>query len=483
MTTRSVQDHREPPSSHAPLLGWTRRSAAIVVAGGALIGGLGVQPASGAVAPTASAWPATRIAVPDGAQAGGARIAYGGEGTTLVDWATAATAPDTAVASSVLTIGPDGTRRPVVALPWSIAAPPVVDGNGAGLLLGGPKSTFTRRGLGWASVTSGAVGPWQKLTTANVVGDPSLSVNRRGDAVAVWVEERGESRRVRAAVRPAGKRFRAPVTLVPFVADSSEHLASVASAVASNGRVLVAVSGLVAGSRVAAWVGTVKVGFGGRLAVGSQENSSNVGTTITTDGRALVVWGSQRAGIEAHSPWVVRAASLERGAQKFGRVQTVDRGGIEAFRHGPVRVVRGPKGTATAAWGTAGEMSGSVRVAASTRTGRFGAFDDIAGSSSFSGLDVRSDGVAVVTWQSVSSTPSPLGGAFTFYTLGAALRPAGGSFGAVESLGSADVAAFGPSFGHALAKPAFNPRTGRPSVAVVVHDGPGTPPVLEIRTR
>jgi hypothetical protein len=369
-----------------------------------------------------------------------------------------------------------------------LAERPVVDAAGRGLLLSGTFDGAFVKGLEWASVV-GTVGRWHKLTSVNV-RSTSVAVNAKGDAVVAWLEQRAKSRRLRAAVRPAGKVFGAPITLERTVDDQSEFGGTVEAEVAGDGRLLVAFAGhpfkvVAAKRRLYAWTGSVKGGFGRRRVVGPQEGTASVDATFTTDGRTVVAWGSQSGGIEAGSPWVVRTAALRRGARAFGPTQTLDPGSVEEWRHSPVIVARGPKGTATIGWGTAVDwpaFEGAVRVAMSGGNGRFGAFQEVASKGDLTALDVRSDGAAVVAWTAMVNAPGPRPG-LSGHTLGAAVRlPGEPRFGSAESSGSYATRVEVPWSAPRAGLAAFNPQAGRAVMPVVGEDASGAP-VLELRTR
>jgi hypothetical protein len=436
-----------------------------------------------------------RAAVPAGAEIAGARIAIDPQGASLIDWVVADPPPATKARSGLLARTADGTFSAPTVLPLAIATAPVLLGDGTGLLLGGQVDGWKYSGLSWASVRSGTVGTWHRLTGATLALAPSLSANARGDAIAAWVERRGQGVRLRAALRTAGHEFRRPFTVFDDPTsrwDTDGLKLAVSTAIGTDGRVLLAYSGRPTDQdrstlRVAAWTGSVRAGLGARRIVGPHEGYVKLGTAITTGHRAVVAWGSQSGGIEAGSPWKVRVASLAAGGRAFSPVQVLDPGRKRAFSPSPVIVLAGPARSVLIGWGTAEDLASAVRYAVNATDTRFARYQEIADSGTLTGLAERSDGAAIATWTTPGPLPTVPATSLTEpqnYNVGAAFRaertaPLGTAEPVVTVANTSFVSHRQPPLGAAV----FDPTTRQPVSAVIVAGTDGGSPTLELYRR
>ncbi len=371
-------------------------------------------------------------------------------------------------------LGAGGTPGAVRTVADTLAAGPVLDRRGRGLVLrtrvlGSDPNGNRRVRLWWSEVgPGGALGRRVPLATATLTHDPALAMDADGDALAAWAEYRPPATRlqlwgryrVRAAWRPAGGRFGAPVTLFDTQAIDFEHLGAVTAVVGPGGAAAVVFADAHEtrhGERreVYAWTRGCRRGFGRTLAAGPHSGYAQTAAAMTAAGRLVVAWGTQDGGEEANRPWIVRAATLAPCARRFSRAQTLDAGGGISAAEGDVVAAADPRGRATVAWsavrGRGASLTFPVMTAAAGADGRFAAPQELAPSGAVGGIAVRADGAAVVTWADLvryQTTDRAM----------AAVRPAGATaFGAPEPIAAPDVA--GPPV------VAFDPATGRPTAA------------------
>ncbi len=437
-----------------------------------------------------------RAELPAGAEVGGARIVLAPSGAGVVDWVVADPPPAAAARSGLLSRQPGGVLGAPVLLERALATAPVMLRDGRALLLGGRADGWRYRGLAWASYADGGSPRWHRLTDATLPLAPSLAANARGDAIAAWVERRGQGVRLRASLRRAGGHFRRPFTVLddPRTSWDLDGLKiALSTAVGGDGRIMLAYAGRPSNVersalRVYAWLGAAAGrDLGRRTVVGPHEGYVKLTTALTTRHRAFVIWGSQSGGIEAGSPWRVRAASRAPRATRFGRAQLVDPGGRSEFSPAPVLSATGPRGSVIAAWGTGSYDRSVVRVAESADRAALGAPERLPSSTTLTGLAERRDGAVLITWSAVSrgaaAVPPAQAGA-SAHDVGAAYRGAGvGSFSAAEGLGirlaQQAVTHRQPPLGAAV----FDPRTGDAITAFVTPAASGGRPVLELVTR
>jgi hypothetical protein len=372
-------------------------------------------------------------------------------------------------------LGAGGTPGAVRTVADTIAAGPVLDRRGRGLVLrtrvlGSDPNGNRRVRLWWSAVApGGALGRRVPLATATLTRDPALAMDADGGALAAWAEYRPPatrrqlwgSYRVRAAWRPAGGRFGAPVTLFVTQAIDFEHLGAVTAAVGRGGTAAVVYADAHEtrhGERrtVYAWTRTRRRGFGPTLAAGPHSGYATTAAALTGRGRLIVAWGTQDGGEEADKPWIVRAATLAPGARRFSAPQTLDAGGGVNRPQGDVVLAAGGRGRATVAWSAVRGRDGAglafpVMAATADPRGRFAPAQTLAASGAVGGVAVRADGAAIVSWA------NSLGDQVTDQAMAAVRPPGAAAFGAPEPIAAPDVA--GPPV------VAFDPATGRPTAA------------------
>ncbi|MDQ8045147.1 MAG: hypothetical protein AAGC46_01695 [Solirubrobacteraceae bacterium] len=403
---------------------------------GALFAGVGALASQGlagaAVAPTTppaalpTGWSQVRLPVPEGS-AGTARVAAAQNGRALATWDVSPVKTGQTDRGAVAVVTGGGTTLAnVVDLNWAVAAVPVVDATGRGVVLGG-RSVYTQRtGLGWATVSKqGAVSARRVFTKADLALGQSVALagNARGDAVAAWIEYTGDgTAAVRAAIRPAGKAFRAPVTLF---AKADSDADGVAAAIDGTGRIGIAFGARLAGAsssgrRVFVETGSVKAkALSKPIVAGPQEGNARIAASFAKGGRLDLAWGSQLAGEEADGPWVVRATSLGRSAHAIEDVQLLDDGVKDVPRGGP-QIVPGPGSSSIVAW-NAVDAKGThpVRIAVSNPFGQYGKPQTLTDEGALGGLVVRSDGTALATLATDEGSERPMDLATSTRSVGA----------------------------------------------------------------
>jgi hypothetical protein len=368
---------------------------------------------------------------------------------------------------------PQGSQR-IVGAP--LAAGPQFDAQGRGVILTAqPLKTKpaapTRTRLAWARVTArGVPGRLHTLATATYLTGPWLAGNARGDAIAAWTEqivlnERGDSKyRTWATYRARGGSFGRPEVVFDTPAHDDGNPISVA--VGRDGRAVVVEANT---SKIRVRMRTARRGFGAVRGFGFQHGLTQTAAAISDGGRTIVVWGTQDAGEQADTPWVVSAARLRAGTTRFFE-QTLDHGGLRVRPEGRIALAIGRDERATVAWSAMapGGVDGvlfPIMTARSDRAGFFAPKRRIAPSGAVGDVAIRADGATIVVWSSMRQ-PQLTDQAQ------AAVRPAGArSFGPVELLGPLDLAT--------PPRVAFNPLTGRPVAAWIADTAPFDPAALD----
>lgn len=378
-------------------------------------------------------------------------------------------APNDAISSRALRLGVPGAG--VQSLADSIEAGPVFEDLGRGLVLRTLRLSADGYGgrrtrLSWSAISrDGRIGRARTITTATLDSAPSLAEDHRGNAVAAWSERLAPANgrevfgryRIRAAWRPAGKVFGAPVTLYTTDGAPSTRNGAVQATIGRRGRAVVAFADvrLRRGrdrKRVLVWTRTPRRAFGSALPVGPQSDAADIALGVTDRGRVIVVWGTQDGGEEATTPWIVRAATLRPRGKRFSSPQTLDRGVGNARPMGGVALAVDPGGQATVAWSTVRRpLAYPLLTATSDANGHFGVSQQVTAMGALGGLAVRQDGAAIVAYARV------LGEQVTDQAY-ATVRPRDATlFGAPEAIADAD---------HAQPPVvAFDARSGRPTVA------------------
>ena len=277
--------------------------------------------------------------------------------------------------------------------------------------------------------------------------DPQVAVDGQGNAIAVWQRFDGTSSIVQAAVLAVGGSFGAPQD----VSAAGQHAYD--PQVAVDGR----------GNAIAVWSASNGTNFivqaAARAAGGSFGVPQDVSAAgqdagfpqVAVDGRgnAIAVWSRfdgtnfimQAAARVAASRRCRRYFTPKRGGS-FGAPQDLSAAGQDAFNP---QVAFDGQGNAIAVWhrfdaGTNTIVQAAARVAASRRRrryftpkrgGSFGAPQDLSAagqSASFSEVAVDGRGNAIAVWRRFDGTNT---------IVQAAVRAAGGSFGAPQDLSAA----------------------------------------------
>ncbi|HEV7807257.1 MAG TPA: hypothetical protein VGO80_15650 [Solirubrobacteraceae bacterium] len=414
--------------------------------------------ATAACAHAAPPWSAPLTLGPPSNGSEAIAIGFGPRGEGLLSWRLFGT-------SYIAPLRGDGGLGPATTLPADLAAGPALalgplptlPGSARAIVVmhrllgrrtpaGATPRPFERSRLTWAVVRPDAtLGPVRTLTVADCLTcQVSLAVNWLGEAIAVWRDDRGVTR---AAFRPAGARFGAPVTIFK---GSNGQYPDLRAAIGTDGRAIVVDGGAVVRARVR----TRNRGFGPVMRVGRGNQSVRVSAAISNGGKAIVAWGSQDGGEDANEPWVVRAARLRRGGRRFSATQTLDAGSAAGRPEGRIALAFTPGGKATVAWSAVAiaDRSFPVMAAAAARGGRFGAAQQLAPSGAVGAVAVRADGAAVVVWSALAGSQQPV-------QVFGSVRPAGAlTFGAPEAIGEPDEGFFPPIV-------AFDPASGRPTTA------------------
>ena len=242
------------------------------------------------------------------------------------------------------------------------------------------------------------------------------------------------------------------------------YLSSVSVAVSPQGDLLVAYQrsvsrrGRTPDRRVEARVRRAGHSWGTPQRLGPSSGFSEIAAAASEGGRMVVAWGTQDLGIEANSPWIVRAAVRGSGPHHFHSAQQLERSeGIERPAGG-VGAAIAPDGSATVAWsgitGTRFPHLFPARVATAPRGApRFDAAQQLAPSAVVGDVAVDDQGSALVV---AATLPEPGDNQRTDQVF-ASLRPAGAAAFGVPELVSAPEHAQPP-------RAAFNPVSHQPAV-------------------
>ncbi len=133
-------------------------------------------------------------------------------------------------------------------------------------------------GRGWTAPTQLAGG-----VAAQLAGDP------QGDLLAVWTDVEGISQRIRAAFRPRGGRWRAPV----FVSPAGEQASVPKAALDARGRALVVWTGYSSASFTVESASRGTTGRWSQAVTLARGISGDPDIAMNASGRALVVWNGQ----------------------------------------------------------------------------------------------------------------------------------------------------------------------------------------------
>ena len=262
-------------------------------------------------------------------------------------------------------------------------------------------------------------------------GKPVVAANGSGVVLAAWGAVPGTECRnsiVQASIRrPGGSGFGAPFTL-----RGSGQSEAPSVAVGSGGDLLVAWSRRIGNgrTRIEARVRPAGHGWSPVATLGTGSVAGPVVTAVAQNGRAYVAWAAQNISESTGLTAGVSVAVRPSGASSFRAATTLERIATRtAFlpRFAPVLALAGT--SALIGW-TGHDTAWRVRVARSGTDGAFGAPQTVsaAGVDSLLGdLAALPDGTAAVTW-------SGLDGEQLVKDVWAAVRPAGGVFGAPEQV-------------------------------------------------
>lgn len=392
--------------AHADRAGGTRRSSSTARSGGA-------------AHPTRAAWssPVT-IASNVGWSPLGLRFTGDGHAVVSVDPSDGASTsgrvdPPT---TRILAAAPDTRRfrevgrarllsRPVLYASRGIALLRVIDAPRRSRVTSAP---VRRLGVSLGSVT-GSLGSLQPL--ARVRGVPrsaALASSPRGDLAAAWVQPRGQRFVVRVALRRPGQGFGRPSTLA-----AADLITGVALAYGARGDLVIAIhrssSCDARDDELAASVLRPGRGWGALQPLGPSDASPSIAVAVSRAGAGVVAWGTQATtdGAEVSSPFRVRAALLRSGADRFSKMQLLDRGPAVSPSVAAVSAAIAPSGSATVAWSGLGvtfdPANGRcypcpVLVATARRGARFGAAEQLAANGAALGIVTADDETATVLW-------------------------------------------------------------------------------------
>jgi hypothetical protein len=212
-----------------------------------------------------------------------------------------------------------------------------------------------------ASRPAGA--PWQApvtLTSAETIGEPQIALDGAGDATALWRVSSGGNRTIESSLRPTGGGWLAPVTvsLMPlsYVAnqlDTSLQLTVDAQGNATAAWVHEYTSSTGALSGVSAVETAVRSAQGAwqapAMISGSEPHAGSVRLAENASGVAAAVWS---CAVPGHYPVTVRGAI--RASADAGWLPAVD---ISPAEGGSPDVAVGPEGSAVVIWDEGGPFT------------------------------------------------------------------------------------------------------------------------------
>ena len=223
-----------------------------------------------------------------------------------------------------------------------------------------------------------------------------LACGPRGLPAQAWVVDRGGTSRL---LLLAGH---GPTATIAVVEDrfDSPAISDVELVYAPDGRLLL----------VWAEPGRIRaqtVG-GAPVTVGPASDLSQIAAETAADGRTVVAWTTQDAGLERGEPHVIRAAFRSRGGI-FGRWQDVDAHADVDPEQGTgdpraaIRLAVAPNGRALLQWGTVRDLGYTtrypLRYALAGPHGRFGRFRQLASDGFPGDVAIRSDGSTLAAWR------------------------------------------------------------------------------------
>lgn len=249
-----------------------------------------------------------------------------GRPSGLLAWETPGAADDAPSSSTLVPLRLDGTLGRQRNVPGDFVGASFDVRGAATVLLTGesvepPDGERVMTGVTWRRFDrTGKPGRGAELTEAVLGVDPVIAGNRRGDAVAVWLESLDGTRVLRMSAHAAGAGnpgFSDPVTL----GTDPKETGLISAAVSEDGRVLIAYGAALRGeaantakrtaAQMVAWTGRIGGRLTGPVPLGRRAASTSVSASSDGRGRSYVVW--QGSGRRA-SP---QLASLAPRAKTF----------------------------------------------------------------------------------------------------------------------------------------------------------------------
>ena len=305
-----------------------------------------------------------------------------------------------------------------------------------------------------ARAAGGSFGAPQDLSTAGQTAhDPQVAVDGQGNAIAVWSASNGTNFIVQAAVRAAGGSFGAPQdvsaagqdAVFPQVAvDGRGNAIAVWSRFDGTNFIMQAAARVAASRRRRRYVTPKRGGTFGApqdLSAAGQD-AFNPQVAFDGQGNAIAVWHRFDAGTNTIVQAARAAASRrrrrystpERGGT-FGAPQDLSAAGQSASFS---EVAVDGRGNAIAVWRRFDGTNFIVQAAVRAAGGTFGAAQDLSAAGQKAGFPevaVDGQGNAIAVWQRFDGTN---------FIMQAAVRAAGGSFGAPQDLSAAGQTAHDP---------------------------------------
>jgi hypothetical protein len=281
--------------------------------------------------------------------------------------------------------------------------------------------------------TSGRFDAARTLFTGARVRAARIAAGADGHAALAFWQDRGtRTDRVYVSLRSPGGRFGAPVRL------TEGRVRSVAVAVGPEGGVLVAWDAL--GRVRARYRSPGARRFSSTETIRSEPAFfAGLHAAVTDGGRAYLAWSAQFQSEGGERGPVFYQAAVRSSGGRFREAQLLERQGAERPRAG-IALALAPRRGATVAWTGFDGATARARVADTDAAGRFGAARDVspAGETAVvSDVAASADGARLVVWDN---------GGFEADQVRAAAAPAGGAFGAPETVspgGAAEEARLG----------------------------------------
>ena len=265
-----------------------------------------------------------------------------------------------------------GARLPVVSL----------DGRGNASAVW---ELFSRGGSGYVSATADRPAGRGWTAPRQLAGGVAVQLagDARGDLLAVWTDVAGTSQRIRAAFRPRGGRWRAPV----YVSPAGETASVPKAALDARGRALVVWAGYSSASFTVESANRDTTGRWSQAVTLARGISGDPDLAMNASGRALVVWNGQvgTTRVASRSPrgnWTSPSTLSSPNDQG----------------HNP-RVALNAAGTAIAVWMGAppGQAAQTLEAAIRPTGGRFGSARVVVGEvTGLSKVALAANGEAVV---------------------------------------------------------------------------------------